>query len=146
MHPRIGSNIGIVLNYYVAGQCGCVRHDHVVADYAVVCDVGLGHEQTIVADLSQHSTTERAAMDGYKLSNHVAAANSSFRRLRLVLQILRRQPMETNGKTRVPWPIVRAAVDDAVRLQTHVVLQLHFVIDDAIWTNVTACRRCGRVD
>ena len=91
MHAGISADVRVVLNDHVAGQGGGVGHDHAVAEDAIVGDVGLGHQQTVVADLRQHSAAGGAAMDGYKLSNLIAPADARFGRFAFVLQILRRQ-------------------------------------------------------
>ncbi len=51
MHTGISADVRAVFDHDVSGERRGIRHDHAVADQAVVCDVRLGHDQTIVADL-----------------------------------------------------------------------------------------------
>ena len=84
VNTRVGTNVGTVLNDYMTCESRCVGHNHAVANNAVMRNVGLGHKQTIVADLRLHATARRAAMNSHKFANVVAAAdapaNPYFRR------------------------------------------------------------------
>ena len=54
---------GVVVDADVPGERGAVGHDHVVADRAVVRDVGVGHEEAVAADARQPAALDRAAVD-----------------------------------------------------------------------------------
>jgi hypothetical protein len=84
----VSADVGIVFNDHVSGERGRICHDHSVADDAIVRNVSLGHDQTVVAYLSQHSTAGGAAMNRYKLPNHIASPDARFGWLAFVLQIL----------------------------------------------------------
>ena len=75
----------------MTGKRGCVGHDHVVAEPAVVSDMGLGHDQAIVTDLGEHAAACSPAMNCDEFTNLISFADSGLRRLALVLQILRAQ-------------------------------------------------------
>jgi hypothetical protein len=77
-------------------------------------------------------------MDSHKLPDHVAAANARFGWFTFVLQILRRQTNRDKGEHARALADRRAAVDDAMGFKMNVIFQFHFVINDAIWTNVAA--------
>src|SRR5688572_14636559 len=88
MNTGISADVGTVFNLDVSRERRSVGHDHAVADQAVVRDVGLGHDQTIVTGFRKHSTASRAAMNGDKLANLVPFADARFGRFAFVLQIL----------------------------------------------------------
>ena len=72
----------------MSGKRGCVCHDDAIADQAIVRDVGLGHDQAVVADFGQHAAAGSAAVNSYEFAYFVALANACFRRFAFVLQIL----------------------------------------------------------
>ena len=106
-------------------------------------DVCLGHDQAIVADLRQHAATGGAAMNRDELAYVVARADPCFGWFAFVLQILR---SEAN---RNEWEYMRArangssSVDNAMRFETYAVAELHFITDDAVWTNKTVVPDLG---
>ena len=75
----------------VPGQRRGVAEDRVAADVAVVRDVGVGHQQVVVADAGDAAAARGAAMDGHELADDVAVADDDPRRLAAELQILRDQ-------------------------------------------------------
>ena len=130
MNSRVGTNICAIFNRYVASEGGGVGHDHTIAYDAVVRNMGLRHDQTVIADLGKHATPECASMNRDELANMVAAANASLGWLTLVFQILRGQ---TNGDERVNMGTVADssfAIDDAVRVQTNTIAKFNLVSDD----------------
>ena len=63
MHAGVRSDRGMVLDDHVAGQ-GCrIGHDDVVAEKAVVRDVGCDHQEIVVSDAGVSATAFGAAMD-----------------------------------------------------------------------------------
>ena len=48
-----------------------MSHDDVVAEKTVVRDVGLRHDQAVVANLSQHAATGSSAVDSNEFTNLV---------------------------------------------------------------------------
>ena len=90
----------------MARECGCIGHDHAVADQAVVSNVGLGHDQAVVADFGEHAAAGSAAVNGDEFTYLVALADVRFGGLAFVLQILRRQSDGDRGNTCVPAPIL----------------------------------------
>src|SRR5258708_34575422 len=100
-------------------------------------NVGLGHDQTIIADLSQHAAARGAAMDGHELTNLVPFANPRLGRFSLVLQVLRRESDRDKGKNLSSvaysgWPI-----DYAMRFKTHSITAFHFLSHDGIRPYIT---------
>ena len=71
-------------------SCG-VGQDDVVADYAVVGNVGVGHDQRMIADAGQASALSGAAIDGDELAYGVVVADFEARWFVLIAQVLRDQ-------------------------------------------------------
>jgi hypothetical protein len=92
-----------------------VAEDGVVADGAVVRDVGVGHQQVVVADAGHAAAARRAAMDGHELADHVAVADHHPRRLAAELQVLRHQADRGHREDFVVVADLGDAVDDARR-------------------------------
>ena len=62
-----------------------------VADYAVVGNVGVGHDQRMIADAGQASALSGAAIDGDELAYGVVVADFEARWFVLIAQVLRDQ-------------------------------------------------------
>jgi len=105
VHAGIRADVRAILDYDVTRERGRVCHDDAIADQAIVRNVGLGHDQTIVADPREHSAPGGATMNRDELADVVALANNRLRGLAFVFQILRR---ETDGDE---WKDVRAGID-----------------------------------
>src|SRR6185369_17994660 len=88
VHTGIRADVRAILDDYMTRERGRISHDDAVANYAVVRDVGLGHDQAIVADLREHAAAGSAAMNRDELADVVALADDCFRRFAFVLQIL----------------------------------------------------------
>src|ERR1044071_6332619 len=89
VHAGISADVRTIFNDDMSCQCRGVCHDHAISDQAIVCDVCLGHDQTIVASPCQHAATGGAAMNRDELAYVVARADPRFGWFTLVLQILR---------------------------------------------------------
>src|SRR5712664_3907087 len=64
-----------VFHGYMPAERGPVRHDDVTANLAIVRDVGIGHDQVVIADSGASPALHRAAVDGDKLADLVVVAD-----------------------------------------------------------------------
>ena len=92
VNARIRADVRPVINRYVTGERGGICHNHAVSDSAIVRDVRLRHQQTIVADFGQTAAARCAAMNGDEFADVISFADFYSGRLARVFQILRRQP------------------------------------------------------
>src|SRR5262245_57523095 len=88
MHTGIGADVCAVFNHYVARERRGISHDHAVADQAIVSNVGLGHDQAVVADFGEHATAGSTAVNGDEFTYLVSLADACFGGLTFVLEIL----------------------------------------------------------
>src|ERR1039457_1748743 len=79
----------------VPAEGDAIRENRVIADLHVVRDVGVRHDEVVVADRGHHAAAFRAAVNGNELADPVAMPDAGAGALALVLQILRRDP---NGR------------------------------------------------
>jgi hypothetical protein len=114
MHAGIGADVCAIFDDDVAGERGGIRHDYTITDQAIVSDVGLGHDQTIVTDARQHPATGSAAMDRYELAYVVVRTDLRFGWFAFVLQILRSESNRDEGKHVRACSDGSASVDDAM--------------------------------
>src|SRR2546421_6015221 len=75
MHARIRPYVRVVFDDYVARQRRGVGHYDMIANQAIVRDVCLGHEETIVAGLSNAAAAFCASMNRHELANAIAPSN-----------------------------------------------------------------------
>ncbi len=73
----------------MAAQSCSIGEDDVVADYAVMGNVGVGHDQSMAADARQASALGGAAIDGNELADNVVVADLEARGLAFIAQVLR---------------------------------------------------------
>src|SRR5260221_505990 len=92
MHARISAHICTVCYLHVTGESGGVRHDHVVADLAIVGDMDLRHQQAVITDPGQTATAGGSAMHGDELPDIVSLADLNAGRFPPVFQVLRSKP------------------------------------------------------
>src|SRR5262249_24044502 len=111
------ANVGPVFDGDVSAERGCVSHDDVTADLAIVRDVCIGHDQVAVANSCAASAFERAAIDGDVLPNLVAVADFQTRGLACVGQILRSHADCSKGKEAIIFAYLRRSLDRDVRDQ-----------------------------
>ena len=91
VHRAKRAHRGPLFDDYVASQrCGVGQND-VVADRAVVGNVGVGHDQRMIADAGQASALSGAAIDGDELAYGVVVADFEARWFVLIAQVLRDQ-------------------------------------------------------
>src|SRR5882724_8537980 len=88
VYAGISTNVRIVLDGYVTGERRRICHYDAVTKYAIVCDVGLCHERTVVTYLGEHAPASGAAMYCHKFPDQIAPADARFGRLAFVFQIL----------------------------------------------------------
>ena len=96
----------------VPGERGAVGEDHAVAHLAVVRDVGVGHEQVVVADAGDAAALGGAAVDGARTRGSGCGRRSragSPRRANF--RSCGSKPMQACGKMRFSRPMRRRAVD-----------------------------------
>src|SRR5688572_12875548 len=97
MDAREGANRRVVLNRYMTGQRGRIRHDDVIAEHAVMADVRVRHEKIVIADFRVAAAPFGAAMDIHVLAKDIMVSDRQERLLTLELQILR---LKTNCSER----------------------------------------------
>src|SRR5579871_5821972 len=92
MYGREATENDPVTYFHVAGQRGAVGEHGAIPDTAVMRNVGIGHEQVVVADARHALAVGRTPIDGAALAEGIAVADLEARRFPLVLQVLRRIP------------------------------------------------------
>ena len=85
----------------VAAEGRGVGQNDVVADVAIVRDVGVSHHQYMAAHASQSAALDGAAVDGDKLANLVMVADLEPRGFAGVGEVLRRHADRAEGKEAV---------------------------------------------
>src|SRR5438093_9856266 len=122
----------------MAGEGRGIRHDHLITNQAIVRNVRLGHDETVIAGFGEPAAARSAAMNRYELTDPVAPANFSFRRLAGKLQILRRQTNRDKGENLRFVANPGAAVDNTVAVDLDPLSQHHSVPDHGIGTDAAA--------
>ncbi len=79
---------GVIVDVHVPRQGRGVGHDAAIAHHAVVRNVGVGHQQIVVADGRDALVLNRAAMDGDEFADDVTVADLQSGRLTGVLLVL----------------------------------------------------------
>jgi hypothetical protein len=66
-----------------------------VSNEGIVADMGIGHEEILVADLCNHSTASRTGLKSDALANDIAVPDDQLTGLSAILEVLRDSP---NGR------------------------------------------------
>src|SRR5437588_5005252 len=138
MHSRVRADVGAVVNNDVAGEGGRVGHDHVITDDAVVGDVTLRHQKTVVTDLCDAAAAFGAAMNSDELANARATAYLCFGLFAGELQILRWQ---ADRDERVDVSFIanaRLTINHAMRVDAYAAAERDVRADRDIGANVAA--------
>src|SRR5215475_428543 len=132
MHAYEGGDSGLIADRNVSGERRVVGEYIARSDYAIVRDVGLGHEQIVVAHRSQRSAARRAAVHRHIFADDVAPPDHQARLFTFEFQVLRRLA------ERSEWINSRALADlartfnDDVSGDLHVFMNGHMIADDRI--------------
>jgi hypothetical protein len=78
MYTGVSADISSVAYHYMSSERGRIRHDYSISDKAIMRDMCLGHDQAIVSNLREHSTTCRSAMNRDKLANPISFPDSGL--------------------------------------------------------------------
>jgi hypothetical protein len=119
VNARISAYVSAVFDKDMARERRGVRHDDLVAYDAIVRDVRLCHQETIIAYLREHPSAFRASMNGDEFAYAIAPPDSGLRRLAPVLQVLRGKTYGDEGKDVRVVANGGAPVHDRVRFETH---------------------------
>ncbi len=127
-----GADCRPIFHGYVAAQRGRIRHDDVVADLAVMRDVGVSHDEVVIAESGATTPFRCSPIDGNELSNLVVIADFKASGFTRVANILRSQ----TDRSELVEAVVRAdfgfAFDHHVRDQMAACAKFYIGSDDAI--------------
>jgi hypothetical protein len=99
----------------VTGEAGVIHHHDVIAERAIVGDVGVGHEQVVIADACQPVIRRGPTVDGAELAKHIACPDHQPRPPTAVFLVLWRSPDRGELKYLVVSTDRGLAVDHDVR-------------------------------
>ena len=88
MHPDETSQVGPVLHHDMAAQGGGVGHDHMIADPAIMGDMGIGHQHVVVTDHRNSAAFDTTAMDRNIFADQVMIADGQRGFLAAIAEIL----------------------------------------------------------
>src|SRR5580704_2541701 len=114
-----------------------------IADYRVVSDVGISHDESVTANFRQPSAFDRSPIEGDILADFVVLANFQPRGLAFIGHVLRRHPNRTERKKNVMRADLRWPLDGYVRNQTAVLAQFNVRSDHTVRANLARCRDLG---
>ncbi len=127
----------------MAAQGGVVGHDDVIADDAIMGDVGADHEQAIVADTGFHAVALGARVHGDVFADLVAGADDQNRLLALIFQVLRPRSDRGKRKDRGFRPDRRPAINDHMGMELNAIAQADLRADHAIGADAHFVAQCS---
>src|SRR4051812_31512335 len=117
MHGAKRAHHGVFLNRHMSAQGRAVYQHGVIADHAVVANVGVSHDQYMAANLRQPSALCRPAIDRDTLANFVVIANLEPSRLPSVRYVLGGHPDGAKREEAVVRSDLRRTLDRHMRHQ-----------------------------
>src|SRR3981189_2869347 len=130
------ADLSPLLDGDVASESCRVRKNDVVADDAIMRDVGVRHDQDVAAHAGEPTAFHGATADGDEFANLVVIANFQTCRFAGVGQILRRHSDRTKWKETVVVANFRRSFDGHLRKQGAPFSQFHLWTDHAVRANV----------
>lgn len=122
-------------------------HDDIIADDAVVRDVAITHNKTIIADRSDSSAPCCASVQCGVFAYDVVITDDQARRFTLVREILRGPAQAGEWEDSVALSQFGMTLDENVRDQTRTLAESHIGTDDAAWANFNIVIQLdGRID
>jgi len=143
MYPGIGADVGAVCDEYVAGEGGGIGHNYVIANQTVVRHMGLGHEETIVTDSGNATTTGSSPMHSDKFANARSPPDFCFRMFTRELQILRWQSDRNKREEMRFVTDARTSVDNAVTIDSDSVSENYLFADYGVRSDGTINANLG---
>src|SRR5947209_57286 len=120
VHGAEGSDYSPLFDGDVAAQRSAVHEHHVIANYAIVPHMRVGHDKQMASDFGEATTFHGSAIEGDVFANLVVIADFQAGGLAAVRDILGRHADSGVGEKRVVGPDLRRAFDHDMRQQTAV--------------------------
>ena len=130
VHGAERPDVRIILDDHMASKCRPIRENGVVADDAIVCDVGIRHKEIAAADPGHAAALRGAAAHRGKFPKTVRVAHHEFRALTAKFQVLRISADRAKRIKNVFAADARRPANHGVRLKHAIVPQLNLVSDD----------------
>src|SRR5690242_970630 len=109
-----------------------VRHDDMVADLAIMGDVGTNHEEAAVADPGDHAPARGPGVHRHVFSDPIVAPDDELRFFAAILEILRLESNRGERKQTRTLPDRRPPIDDDVRAERDPGAERNIFANDAI--------------
>src|SRR5262245_16138141 len=135
MHAHVGAERGLIAYCDVPGERRAVGEHVAGSDYAIVRDVGLGHEQVVVADRGQRAAARGAAVHRHAFADDVTPSDHQTSLFASEFQVLRRLAHRGEGVDSRPLADLARAFDDDVPGYLNVVVNGDMIADDRIWAD-----------
>ena len=130
LHGRKGADGGVIVHDDVAGESRAIDENCVAADLAVVADVGVGHDQIVIAHAGDAAALHGAAADGAKFAKGVAVTDFERDALARIGEVLRIATDDGKGIQAIIFSEARGAFDDGVMIEDAAVAEFDFVADN----------------
>jgi hypothetical protein len=124
----------MIFDHYVPRQGRAVRENDVVTYPAVMCYVGLGHEQVAGSYFGQAAALLGAPVQGHKLPKSISLSGKQPASFAAILEVRRVLARGHEREEDATAPKLRWAVYYAVTGHSHVVVKYDIIPDDRVWT------------
>ena len=130
MNSRVGADRRVVFYEDVPGERRSISENNVVADAAVVRNVGLRHDEVVRAELGYITAAFGAALQRREFSKRVSLASAQPASLALVFQVLRRLARGNKREKNCSATELRWSFDDAMTSDANIVSQNYVIADN----------------
>ena len=111
----------VITNRDMTGERHAVDDNDVVADVAIMRDMGPDHQVAIIFDPSQAATVSRSPMHRDMFADDAVGPDLNRRLFAAIADVLRRAANDGVGVNLRAWPDARLSLDDDVAMQDRVV-------------------------
>src|SRR5581483_11762284 len=95
----------------MSGESGPIYQHGVIADYRIVANMRIRHDQRVIPDASHTAALYRAPVQGYIFAHHVVVADLQASRFAVVADVLRVETNRTEWKELVIRAYIRGPLD-----------------------------------
>ena len=135
MNGAIARQINAVLYDAVTGQESAVRKDTAVPDAAIMCDMAIGHEKILAADVRRARSTS-AAMDSDVFAEDIAIADVQGSRLVIVFEMLGILAEDCPAENEIALSQSKRAPEISVGSNDATRTDLYLAFDNAVSANL----------
>lgn len=143
MHATQAAHNRVIFDGDMASQGGGIGENHMVTQETIVGNMGICHDQRMIADDRFATSSNRRPVDGGKLPDNRVITYEKETPLTLKLEILWLSPQDSMGEDPAPTPDLCPALDHDMGANTGPVTDADVLSNNRVWTDRHSLTKFG---